>query len=800
MIKVPRILEYVLNISDDHLVLIGTDFRVRYFNKKMSDALFRYFDRHIQLDEDYREYVREEAKNIFHRFYDLAMKGEVPEVELDTQGDGFTIFFHYKFNRVMDEDDQILGVLMTARDITQRKKDELQLKKTNQELTLLNKVNDLVLDIADKDELLNLMCREIIETGKYKLAWICSEDDIDSKTGEIHIRHGHGQMDYIRDISIMMGDEKHARGPTGTVLREGRIVLTNKVSTSHFEPWRKAAEKYGLAATIALPVRFGENCEGCLNIYSDREDAFDENELRILERLARNVSQALCWMETDRERDEYNLQLNERISELRTIYNISTVFQDESVSFDVVLQRVVNCLPEAWLHPVNCSARIRFGQQVFVTDHFEVSALVLSAGFVTMDQLQGEIEVHFKETDDDEPYFVREEKEMLNSIAELIRIHYNKFLVQKRLSETRKNLSSVFENTRFSHLLMDKDLNILEFNRNFFEGYKELTGFEIEKGRNFMDFVHPERRETGVKLFGRIAKKPASVNYVSSFEHNGKSLHYRVSIQPVMDGTVFKGFNLSGVDITESKNLELERFRMIDDLSARNADLERFAYIVSHNLRSPVVNILGLAELLEAGQLGEEEREFSLRSLKKAASTLDSVLHDLNEILNIRDSLNNGYEMVSLKQVFDDVLLYFGTQIGDRKAQIITRFEPEQEVLSIKPYIHSIFYNLLSNSFKFAQPDIPLLIEVSTSIVKNQMLVKYIDNGKGIDTEKHKDHLFGLYKRFDKKTEGRGMGLYLIKNQIEVMGGSISLESTPGQGVRFEIRLPLRETQSTGSA
>lgn len=112
-------------------------------------------------------------------------------------------------------------------------------------------------------------------------------------------------------------------------------------------------------------------------------------------------------------------------------------------------------------------------------------------------------------------------------------------------------------------------------------------------------------------------------------------------------------------------------------------------------------------------------------------------------------------------------------------------------VIPIKSYIHSIFYNLISNSIKYRKPGKIAAIEVKTVLIAGKILISFKDNGVGIDLTKNGNKIFGLYKRFHHEVEGKGLGLFMVKTQVEALGGNIRVNSKPGEGAEFIVELPL---------
>ena len=105
--------------------------------------------------------------------------------------------------------------------------------------------------------------------------------------------------------------------------------------------------------------------------------------------------------------------------------------------------------------------------------------------------------------------------------------------------------------------------------------------------------------------------------------------------------------------------------------------------------------------------------------------------------------------------------------------------------------MYSIFYNLITNSIKYSQINIPLVIEIKSSLIDRKLVLLFKDNGSGIDLSKNKELVFGLYKRFHSKIEGKGMGLYMVKTQVEALNGTIRIDSAINKGTEFVIEFEL---------
>lgn len=242
-------------------------------------------------------------------------------------------------------------------------------------------------------------------------------------------------------------------------------------------------------------------------------------------------------------------------------------------------------------------------------------------------------------------------------------------------------------------------------------------------------------------------------------------------------------------DVTEKLKAEQERVRVANDLIYRNKDLEQFAYIVSHNLRAPVANIIGLTNMLKNTDLPDESKVEFNEGLFQSANKLDEVIKDLNAILQVRGQINEYKERVSLSELVLNIKHSIDTIILNTGTVILDDFSDIDEIKTIKSYIHSILYNLIVNSIKFKKEGVKPIIKIRSKRIKNNVVISIKDNGIGFDLSKQKEHIFGLYKRFNPEIEGKGVGLYMVKQQVDSLGGTIELKSELGKGAEFRIEL-----------
>lgn len=229
------------------------------------------------------------------------------------------------------------------------------------------------------------------------------------------------------------------------------------------------------------------------------------------------------------------------------------------------------------------------------------------------------------------------------------------------------------------------------------------------------------------------------------------------------------------------------------ELIRQNGQLEQFGYIIAHNLRAPVARILGLANIINNKNFSMPTDKGILDKLQFAARELDTIIYDLNVILDIKKGIQYSYEEINLAQRLEKVKSILKDKIKDSNLTIVEDFEQTLTCYAIPAYIESILYNLISNSIKYKSAERAPVVQISGKRHHDNFILEVKDNGIGIDLTKTKEKIFSLYQRFHDHVEGKGIGLFLIKTQADAMNGSIEIASEVGLGTSFKIQLPLKK-------
>lgn len=240
--------------------------------------------------------------------------------------------------------------------------------------------------------------------------------------------------------------------------------------------------------------------------------------------------------------------------------------------------------------------------------------------------------------------------------------------------------------------------------------------------------------------------------------------------------------------IDEEERIKIKLQSSIDLIEKHNERLYTFSHIVSHNLRSHVSNMQLTAELFDDNDLSNEQQEL-FSNFAQIAQNLDTTLKHLNEVITIQMAGDADREFVDIESTFNNVKLSIKQLINKCDAHIYTDFSEVEKVPYVPAYLESILLNLLTNSIKYRNPEIQLEIRVFTYEENEKQYLVIQDNGIGIDLERNANRMFQLYQTFNNNEDAVGMGLFLTRNQVEALGGTIQVESILGRGSKFTIKL-----------
>ncbi len=257
--------------------------------------------------------------------------------------------------------------------------------------------------------------------------------------------------------------------------------------------------------------------------------------------------------------------------------------------------------------------------------------------------------------------------------------------------------------------------------------------------------------------------------------------------------SIIKEQNAQLVEYNKTLEQQVEdRTRQLTDANSemlqQNTQLEQYAFVTAHNLRGPVARILGLISIVNRDDVSDPVNLFALENVRQETQRLDDVIRDMNQILEIQKSTRNELEALNLRYWIARVLESFKQELQDIGATVQMEVQDDSTVFFVKAYLDSILYNLISNAIKYRNPENKLVLTLRAEPTNDSYTcVSVSDNGLGLDLSRYGHQVFSLYKRFHLHKDGKGLGLYLIKTQMEALGGKIEVESRVNEGSTFRL-------------
>lgn len=317
------------------------------------------------------------------------------------------------------------------------------------------------------------------------------------------------------------------------------------------------------------------------------------------------------------------------------------------------------------------------------------------------------------------------------------------------------------------------------------------------------NIVAEQSRRTREELFGRTVMEiyPNLVNTpvfealtkcMENREHmemenefffaDGSSSWFKLTMQPVLPGVLILSHEITA----EKRNLLLlesqnKRITMV------NAAMDRFLYSVSHEFRTPICNGLGLINLLRT-KLSDDERVDVLNKLEMSIKSLDEMLQNIGIFSEITTH-DTTPVVIDMQQIFTHCLSQVKSMKGRESVSIDLKIERNDQFVSDKRRLSIVLENLIVNGIKFRDPRKKSFIDVFVNVSNKMVNLEVRDNGIGIK-EHDIDKIFDVFYTTDELKMGHGLGLYMVREIVNKLGGNITVKSQYDIGTSFHIILP----------
>ncbi|MEM9895020.1 MAG: HAMP domain-containing sensor histidine kinase [Bacteroidota bacterium] len=232
-------------------------------------------------------------------------------------------------------------------------------------------------------------------------------------------------------------------------------------------------------------------------------------------------------------------------------------------------------------------------------------------------------------------------------------------------------------------------------------------------------------------------------------------------------------------------NNEKKLFGLLEKTNQQNQRLKDFSYITSHNFRSSIANMLGLLTIIEE----DRTNDTYFGMLQDTALKLNLAIDSINDLLNFeKDIASLERKPINLADIVNNVIVLNKKYVRDKKMNIDIDIPHDLTISTLPAYLQSILHNLISNAMKYGVTESNKKISIRAFSENDRTVLKVSDEGHGIDIKKYRNKMFQLGSRFHPDHEtGHGMGLYMTKQQVEAIGGKISVDSEVNKGTTFTV-------------
>lgn len=720
-------LKTIFENTAEAFLLLDTNRIVKAFNSSAKKIGFLNGDQEVKVGFDALNFTADARREMVISLFERVINGE--EIQYDRAFDlenGKQLWYTFSIKPVF-ENGQITGVCMNGRDITERKLIYDELKKRELRFRTILKNSHDILFLFDADGKI-----EFMSPGIEKLfGFIKENDEIQHLLDNIHPDDLENAVQQLR-LAFTSPDE-----PVPLTLRKQKKDGTFVWLEGTFTNMLHIPEVKVMVANfrdITERKLFEEQQALFVSIVNSSDDAI----------LSINLDTTIITWNKGAEK-LYGYKAHEVIG--RSSYMI---LPTDRTNEEAELMR-----------------RIQRGESI---NHYETQRVRKNKQLVDVSLTLSPI---------------RDSKGNITGAAKIARDISDKKKAEDIIKNNERRFRSLLQNSNDGLTLMTVEGVMLEVS----PAGQKITGFaEAEMvGHSRFDLIHPDDLNHVMEVFINVIENPG---VTKNFEYRSLTIDgtYKwldACCQNMLSDPAVGAIVINYRDITERKNQELEREKLIKTLNQKNNDLRNFSYITSHNLKAPLSNLMGFLELLEDITIEDPTLRNILDGFGASTAQLNQTINDLVQILIIRDSYSVEQKELSFEKVFTQVKNQLSMQIKEARAQIETDFRHAPTVVFNKTYLESIFLNLLTNAIRYRAYERPLEIKVSTQVQNNAIVLRFTDNGIGIDTELHKTKLFGLYQRFHSRPDSKGLGLYLIRSQMESLQGSIAVESTVDVGTTF---------------
>ncbi len=705
------------------------------------------------------------------------------------RGDGDYIWREDIMNIQYNEKNEPVKVVTIARDITQEKIEKLENEKKQKDT---EKQNNLLINLyssvstkslKDKIKEVTVLATKGLTIDRASF-WEIKEDelvcnDLYDKNQDKHLKD---HFFKIREIP------KYIAAVNNQVALVADDVYDNEATSELIDNYLKPL---GITDMLDIPIRANGKFYGVLCCeHRDDPRVWSENDISFARALADYLSLAI---EEDK-RITAETQLNENQEQLKFISENTSdgilVIENNKISYVSPVFAKLSGYTEIYIKNLTLGEIFDF---IHPDDIVKITEVIYKNLSVQNEKFS--YEYRFKGASGD--YQWREDS--ANVIYNPDGTYSKYILVSRDISERKLTENRLIESEQQLRLITENTSDgvaVIENGKLSYvsPSYMRLLNYSKEVYLNFTpddiyDKFHPEDL-VKVKPFIKdcLSKQMKEFKYEMRFRDSNGNYHWREDSANVIydENGRYSKYIVVTRDISARKESDKEKNRLYEITEKQNQKLINFTHIVSHDIRSHTSNLAMILDLFEQTNDPDEQKEY-FTMLKKSTNKLSDTIFFLNETVAIQSGGKNDFVILNLKKEIEHTILGINAIIKSNKAIININVAENIEVKVTQSYFESIIFNLLTNAIKYKAKDKSPIIDITASLQNEEVVLKISDNGLGIDLEKNRDKVFGMYKTFHGNSDAVGLGLFMVKNHIESMGGRVEIESEVGNGTTFTL-------------
>ncbi|MBN1604181.1 MAG: GAF domain-containing protein [Chitinispirillaceae bacterium] len=669
--------------------------------------------------------------------------------------------------------------------------------KANRIYSVISQINQMIVRTKDRDKIFAEACHIAVESGKFQMAWIGL---VDEETKFVSPVSFSGIEDgYLTKIKkIYAFDVTEGQGPMGTAIREGVQNICNDIENDpRMAPWRKEALKRGYRSSIALPLKLFGKVIGAFCLYASTPHFFDQEEIDLLVEVTGDISFALEKIETERK-----------------LQKLSSRYEAILSSVPDIIMEVDNIKIYTW---ANSAGKEFFGEGVIGKEaafYFEGEQETYNIVNPLFAGSENTIYIESWQRRQDG------EKRLLAWWCRVLKdaegIVTGALSTARDITELKQAEEALLSKTEELNKFFSTSLDLLciadtdgYFHKLNPEWGKAL-GYTLQEleGKKFLDFIHPDDLEKTLVSISHLSAQENVIDFTNRYRCKDGTFRW-IEWRSTSTGKLIFA---AARDVTErmkaEEELKLYRENLERLVKQRTAELEiekeralsadrlksAFLATMSHELRTPLNSIIGFTGVLlkeRPGPVNEEQKK-QLGMVQNSARHLLSLINDVLDISKIEaGQLNINIERFNISPVINKVIENSRSFAVKKNLQINISVAPGvKNIYSDKLRVEQILLNLVNNAIKFTEAG---YVSIECSLIRKFVIIKVIDTGIGIEKEQM-EKIFKPFTQIDtgltRKFEGTGLGLSICKKLLDLLNGSIEVESQPGVGSTFIVKLP----------